>query len=253
MLPIALEDATKVIQAFQLAGKEYICVMRLHGEVPEEKIRKVFEEFVGEIYQRPPVRASVKRRLRTRRIYYLELLEIENRNVLFRVGCEGGTYIRKLCYDIGEVLGCSAHMRELRRIRAGPLTEETNCVDLYDVSYYCSLWKEKGDDTQIRKIVMPMEKALEFMPKIYIRDSAVDAICHGANLAAPGVVSVETGIEKGDTVAIFTLKGEAVALATALATTDEILKMTHGFVAKTRRVLMPRGIYPKMWRKESSV
>jgi len=67
------------------------------------------------------------------------------------------------------------------------------------------------------------------------------------------VVSVETEIEKGDTVAIFTLKGEAVALATALATTDEILRTTHGFVAKTRRVLMPRGVYPKMWRKDSSV
>ena len=253
MLPIALEEATKVIQAFQLAGKEYVCVMRLHGEVSEEKLRGVFEEFVGEIYQRPPVRASVKRRLRTRRIYYLELLEVEGRNVLFRVGCEGGTYIRKLCYDIGEVLGCSAHMQELRRTRAGPLTEESNCVDLYDISYYCSLWKEKGDETQIRKIVMPMEKALEYMPKIYIRDSAVDAICHGANLAAPGVVSLETEIQKGDTVAIFTLKGEAVALATALATTEEILKMTHGFVAKTKRVLMPRGVYPRMWRKESGV
>ena len=227
--------------------------MRLHGEISKEKIQEVFGEFVGEIYQRPPVRASVKRRLRTRRIYYLELLEIEDRNVLFRVGCEGGTYIRKLCYDIGEVLGCSAHMQELRRTRAGPLTEEENCVDLYDISYYCSLWKEKGDETQIKKIVMPMEKALEFMPKIYIRDSAVDAVCHGANLAAPGVVSVETEIEKGDTVAIFTLKGEAVALATALATTDEILRMTHGFVAKTRRVLMPRGVYPRMWRKDSSV
>ena len=253
MLPIALEEATKVIQAFQLAGKEYVCVMRLHGDVSEEKLRRVFEEFVGEIYQRPPVRASVKRRLRTRRIYYLELLEVEGRNVLFRVGCEGGTYIRKLCYDIGEVLGCSAHMQELRRTRAGPLTEESNCVDLYDISYYCSLWKEKGDETQIRKIVMPMEKALEYLPKIYIRDSAVDAICHGANLAAPGVVSLETEIQKGDTVAIFTLKGEAVALATALATTEEILKMTHGFVAKTKRVLMPRGVYPKMWRKESGV
>ena len=253
MLPIALEEATKVIQAFQLAGKEYVCVMRLHGDVSEEKLRRVFEEFVGEIYQRPPVRASVKRRLRTRRIYYLELLEVEGRNVLFRVGCEGGTYIRKLCYDIGEVLGCSAHMQELRRTRAGPLTEENNCVDLYDISYCCSLWKEKGDETQIRKIVMPMEKALEYMPKIYIRDSAVDAICHGANLAAPGVVSLETEIQKGGTVAIFTLKGEAVALATALATTEEILKMTHGFVAKTKRVLMPRGVYPKMWRKESGV
>jgi len=227
--------------------------MRLHGEASKEKIQEVFGEFIGEIYQRPPVRASVKRRLRTRRIYYLELLEIEDRNVLFRVGCEGGTYIRKLCHDIGEVLGCSAHMRELRRTRAGPLTEEDNCFDLYDISYYCSLWKEKDDETQIRKIVMPMEKALEFMPKIYIRDSAVDAVCHGANLAAPGVVSVETEIEKGDTVAILTLKGEAIALATALATTDEILRMTHGFVAKTRRVLMPRGVYPKMWRKNSSV
>jgi len=242
VLPIALEDATKVIQAFQLAGKEYVCIMRLHGDVSEEKLRGVFGEFVGEIYQRPPVRASVKRRLRTRRIYYLELLEVEGRNVLFRVGCEGGTYIRKLCYDIGEVLGCSAHMQELRRTRAGPLTEESNCVDLYDISYCCSLWKERGDETQIRKIVMPMEKALEYLPKIYIRDSAVDAICHGANLAAPGVVSLETEIQKGDTVAIFTLKGEAVALATALATTEEILKMTHGFVAKTKRVLMPRGV-----------
>ena len=170
MLPIALEEATKVIQAFQLAGKEYVCVMRLHGDVSEEKLRGVFEEFVGEIYQRPPVRASVKRRLRTRRIYYLELLEVEGRNVLFRVGCEGGTYIRKLCYDIGEVLGCSAHMQELRRTRAGPLTEENNCVDLYDISYYCSLWKERGDETQIRKIVMPMEKALEYLSLIHISE-----------------------------------------------------------------------------------
>jgi len=252
-LPIALEEATKIIQALQLAGKEYVCVMRLHGEVSEERLHSVFKEFEGEIYQRPPVRASVKRRLRTRRIYYMELLEVEDRNVLFRVGCEGGTYIRKLCYDIGEVLGCGAHMRELRRTRAGPLTEEENCVDLYDVAYCCSLWKEKGDETQIRRIVQPMEKALELIPKIYIRDSAVDAVCHGANLAAPGVVSLETGIEKGDTVAILTLKGEAVALAKALASTEEILKMSRGFVAKTKRVLMPRGVYPKMWRKNSSV
>lgn len=252
-MPIALEEATKVIQALQLAGKEYVCVMRLHGEISEEKLRMIFSEFEGKIYQRPPVRASVKRRLRTRRIYYLELLEVEGRNVLFKVGCEGGTYIRKLCYDIGEVLGCGAHMRELRRTRAGPLTEENNCVDLYDVAYYYSLWQEKGDETQIRRVIQPMENALGLIPKIYIRDSAVDAICHGANLAAPGVVSLETGIENGETVAIFTLKNEAVALATALASTEEILKMTHGFVAKTRRVLMPRGVYPKMWRKNSSV
>ena len=253
VLPIALEEATKIIQALQLAGKEYVCVMKLHGEVSEEKLKMVFKEFEGTIYQRPPLRASVKRRLRTRKIYYLELLEKNGRNVLFRVGCEGGTYIRKLCYDIGEVLGCGAHMQELRRTRAGPLSEEENCIDLYDLSYYHGLWKEKKDDAYIRKIILPMEKALDHIPKIFIRDSAVEAICYGANLAAPGVVSLETGILKDTTVAIFTLKGEAVALAKALASTEEILSMTHGFVAKTKRVLMPKGVYPKMWGKSSSV
>jgi len=227
--------------------------MKLHSEVTsEEKLKTVFREFEGTIYQRPPVRASVKRRLRTRRIYYLEFLEKNGRTVLFRVGCEGGTYIRKLCYDIGEVLGCGAHMQELRRTRAGPLTEDENCVDLYDLSYYQSLWEETRDEAYIKKAVLPMEKALAHIPKIFVRDSAVEAICYGANLAAPGVVSLETGITRDTTIAIFTLKGEAVALAKALSPTEEILKMTHGFVAETKRVLMPRGIYPKMWRKSSS-
>ena len=93
-----------------------------------------------------------------------------------------------------------------------------------------------------------MEKTLENLPKIYIRDSAVDAICHGANLAAPGVLSVETDIKPNQMTAVFTQKTEAVALAKSLASTEEILDMDHGLVAKTERVLMHRGVYPKMWR-----
>ena len=249
VLPVALEEATKTIQALQLAGKEYVCVMRLHREVSEEKLKEVFEEFQGTIYQRPPVRASVKRRLRTKKIYYLDLLEVEDRNVLFRVGCEGGTYIRKLCYDVGEVLGVGAHMRELRRTRAGPLTEDRKCVTLHEVLYYYSLWKESGDEKYLKELILPMETAFELLPKIYIRDSAVDAVCHGAHLAAPGVVSLETDIKPNDLVAIFTLKGEVVALAKALVSTEQILSMSHGFVAKVQRVLMPRGVYPKAWKK----
>ena len=249
VLPVALEEATKTIQALQLAGKEYVCAMRLHREVSEEKLKEVFEEFQGTIYQRPPVRASVKRRLRTKKIYYLDLLEVEDRNVLFRVGCEGGTYIRKLCYDIGEVLGVGAHMRELRRTRAGPLTEDRKCVTLHEVLYYYSLWKESGDEKYLKELILPMETAFELLPKIYIRDSAVDAVCHGAHLAAPGVVSLETDIKPNDLVAIFTLKGEVVALAKALVSTEQILSMSHGFVAKVQRVLMPRGVYPKAWKK----
>jgi len=248
VLPVALRDATKVIQALLSAGKEYVCVMKVHADVPEERIREVLMEFQGNIYQRPPIRASVKRRVRVRKIYYLDLLEVEGRDVLFKVGCEAGTYIRKLIHDVGETLGCGAHMHELRRTRAGPFTENENFVTLYDVSYFFSLWQEKGDEKFLRKFVLPMEKALESLPKIYIRDSAVDAVCHGAHLTAPGVVSLETGIKMGENTVIFTLKGEAVSLAKAAASTDDILKMTHGVVAKNTRVLMPRGTYPKLWR-----
>lgn len=248
VLPITLEESRKIVQALLLSGKEYICVMKLHGDVTEGKVRNVLKEFEDVIYQRPPLRASVKRRLRTRRIYYLDFLEMEGRNVLFKVGCEGGTYIRKLCYDVGEVLGCGAHMQELRRTRAGSFTESKDMVTLHDIAYLFMKWQQQKDEKILRKFIQPMENALALIPKIYIRDSAVDAICHGANLTAPGVSSIETGISKGSLVAIFSLKGETVALAKAAVSTEEILNMEYGVVAETKRVLMPRGTYPKCWK-----
>ena len=248
VLPITLEESRKIVQALLYSGKEYVCLMKLHADSSEKKVRDVLAEFENEIYQRPPLRASVKRQLRTRRIYYIDFLEMDGRNVLFKVGCEGGTYIRKLCYDIGEVLGIGAHMQELRRIRAGPFRENGDMVTLHDVAYWFMEWQQQRDEKILRKFILPMEKALAFVPKIYIRDSAVDAVCHGANLTAPGVLSLETGIEKDSLMALFTLKREAVALAEALASTEEILSMDHGIVAKTKRVLMPRGTYPKCWK-----
>ncbi len=253
ILPITLEDATKMVQALLYSGKEYVCVMKLHGETNEQQVKQVLTEFEDEIYQRPPLRSSVKRQIRTRRIYYIDYLEKDRRNVLFKVGCEGGTYIRKLCYDIGEILGVGAHMQELRRTRAGPFPETSNTrVTLHDVAYWFSEWEDKKDEGTLRKFIQPMENALTLLPKITIRDSAVDAVCHGASLTAPGVLSVETGIEKGSILAVYTLKGEAVALAKALASTQEILDLNHGAVAALERVLMPRGTYPRVWKRENT-
>jgi H/ACA ribonucleoprotein complex subunit 4 len=250
VLPVALEDATKVVHALLGSGKEYVCVMKLHQELPENRVKEVLEEFQGKIFQRPPIRASVKRQIRVRKIYYIEVLEIDERNVLFKVGCEAGTYIRKLCHDVGEVLGTGAHMHELRRTRSGPFTEIGGIVTLHDVIYLHSEWQKAQDLNILRKFIQPMENALELLPKINVRDSAVDALCHGAHLTAPGVVSLETGIEAGSKACIFTLKSEAVALATATATTQEILKKNHGIVARNDRVLMPRGTYPKLWHSK---
>jgi len=248
VLPIALEESRKIVQALLLSGKEYVCVMKLHREAEEKQVRNVLKEFEDTIYQRPPLRAAVKRQLRTRRIYYIDFLEMDGRNVLFKVGCEAGTYIRKLCFDIGEVLGCAAHMQELRRTRAGPFVENGDMVTLHDVAYWFMEWQEQKDERILRKFIQPMEKALVLVPKIYVRDSAVDAVCHGATLTAPGVLSLETKINKGLTVAVLTLKGEVVALAKAAVSTEDILNMEHGVVAETKRVLMLRGTYPKCWK-----
>jgi H/ACA ribonucleoprotein complex subunit 4 len=249
ILPITLEDSTKVVQAFLYSGKEYVCVMKLHKDASEPQIKQVLAEFEDEIYQRPPLRSSVKRQLRTRRIYYIDYLEYSGRNVLFKVGCEAGTYIRKLCFDIGEILGVGAHMQELRRTRSGSFTEtSTSKVTLHDVAYWFGEWESKKDEAILHKFIVPMENALVLLPKIVVRDSAVDALCHGANLTAPGVCQVESGIVKGSILAIFTLKGEAVALGKALVSTQEIMDLKHGTVAGLERVLMLRGTYPKVWK-----
>jgi H/ACA ribonucleoprotein complex subunit 4 len=238
-----------MVQALLYSGKEYICVLKLHGDIDEPSIRQVLSLFEDEIYQRPPLRSSVKRQLRTRRIYYIDYIERDGRNLLFKVGCEGGTYIRKLCFDIGEILGVGAHMQELRRTRAGPFQEtSTKSVTLHDVAYWFSEYERTKDQSFLCKFIEPLETALMQLPKIVIRDSAVDALCHGANLTAPGVLQVDSGVEKSNIVAVFTLKGEAVALGRAQVSSQEMLDLRRGTVATLARVLMPRNIYPKVWK-----
>ncbi|MHA1333981.1 MAG: RNA-guided pseudouridylation complex pseudouridine synthase subunit Cbf5 [Candidatus Odinarchaeia archaeon] len=248
ILPVFLLDATKVIKTMLLAGKEYVAIMVLHKEVDLDKLNKVVSEFTGKIYQRPPLRSAVKRRLRVKKIYYLKILEVDGKHVLMRVGCEAGTYIRKLISDIGEALGCGAHMKELRRTRSGPLKEDHTLITLQDLTDAYYFWKEENDETYIRKAIQPLEHVITHIPRIWVRDTAVDAICHGASLAAPGVVKLETGIQKGSEILICTLKNEAIALAKAKMSSEEILSTTHGLVAETTRVIMERGTYPPAWK-----
>lgn len=249
ILPVALEDATKITDALLPAGKEYICILHLHKKVNATAIEKTLREFETEIYQKPPVKSSVKRVLRKRKIYYLELLEIAENDVLFKVGCEKGTYIRKLCHDIGLVLGVGAHMKELRRTKTGPFKEDETLSSLMRIFDAYEIWKESGDETEIRAVIQPMEYGLNHLPKIVIRDNAIGAICHGASLAVPGIIKLHDIIEKGDLILIESLKGEAVALATAMMNHREMLRLNHGLAAKTTRVLMERNVYPKEWKE----
>jgi H/ACA ribonucleoprotein complex subunit 4 len=249
-LPILLEDSTKCARAIMQTGKEYICLMRLHGEVSDEKLLDAIKLFTGQIYQIPPVRSSVARKPRIRTIYSAEIIERSGRDVLLRIACSGGTYIRKYCYDVGLYLGCGAHMQELRRTRAGPY-DEGRSVTLLDVYEAVKLYKENGEERTLRGVVQPVETAVKFLPKVYVLDSAVDAICHGADLAVAGISKLDEGIKRGDEIAIMTLKGELVALGRAQMSTEEILDSTKGIAVDIDRVIMNRGTYPSVWKKGS--
>jgi H/ACA ribonucleoprotein complex subunit 4 len=248
VLPIGIDQATRVIQLLLVAEKEYVCLMRLHQEVDEDKIRNILQEFQGKIFQTPPLKSAVKRELRVRNIYYVNILEIEGKDVLFRIGCEAGTYIRKYCHDIGEALGIGAHMAELRRTKAGPFEEDETLTTLHDLTDAYHEWKEEGDESLLRKCVLPMERAVKHLPKIIIRDSAVDAICHGADLASGGIVGLDEKVKNGDTVSILTLKGELIASGETLESSDGIYKSSKGIMVDIKKVFMEPGTYPKMWK-----
>jgi len=109
-------------------------------------------------------------------------------------------------------------------------------------------YRESGDEARLRTILRPVEEAVEYMPKVFILDTAVDAICHGANLAVVGVAKVENTVRRNAPVAILTLKGELVAIGRSLMDAEEMLERDHGIAVDTERVIMERGTYPPIWK-----
>ncbi len=240
VLPIMLQDATKAIAGLVDVSKEYVCVLHLHKEVPVKKVSEIFREFTGVIYQRPPVKSAVKRQIRKREIYNIDFLEHTGKDVLFKVGCEAGTYIRKLCHDVGEALGVGGHMSELRRTKSG-IFDESTLVTLHDLKDAYHFWVEDGEEGPIKDIIKPLEYGLRHLPKIVIRDTAVDAICHGAKLTDPGVISVGD-FKKKQLVGIYTRDGEIIALGISV--------LEEGIIAETKRVIMEPGTYPRYWKSK---
>ena len=253
VLPLGLGDATKALGVLLLGPKEYQALGRLHSLPTKEKLDDVLRQFTGEIFQKPPQRSSVLRRTRIRKIFEMELLEQKERLVLIRVLCEAGTYIRKLFYDIGEVLGPGATMVELRRSRVHQFHESNNLVTLHYLVDAFAIWEEKKDDSKLLKLIQPVEHALSEIKSVVIRDSTIDALCHGAQLAIPGILQVSPNLKKGDLVAIYSQKSEAVALAEATMSEYEIRDSVKGYAFQTKRIIMQPNTYPKSWRSKPTL
>ena len=249
VLPVSIGKASKVIKVMQESPKEYVCLMRHYTSQKESKVLEMFEKFTGPIYQIPPFQAAVKRELRIRRIYEIEMLEHTSKKTLFRVLCEGGTYIRNLCEDIGSALGSGGVMEQLIRTKSGPFDIE-NSVTMVEAHDMYKVWKETGDSNVLSSILRPLEDMLVDIPIIVAKDSAVDALCHGADLAVPGVASLSKDMKRGQLISIRTLRDEAIALARATVNANEVADNPNGKgkVAKLERVIMERGTYPREWK-----
>ena len=251
VLPVSMGRASKVIKVLQESSKEYICNLRLGKNPGRKELDKVFAKFIGPIYQIPPFQAAVKRELRIRRIYDLEILEHSSKSVLFRVECEGGTYIRNLCDDIGSILGMKGEMEQLIRTKSGPfdLEDSFSLIEAHDAYQQ---WKSSSNDKIMKTLLRPLEDMLVDLPKIEVKDSAVDAVCHGADLAIPGISAVSKELKRGQLVSLLSGQGECIALGRATIDASEIInkKNEKGKAVKLERVIMERGTYPREWKSK---
>ena len=179
VLPVALNRACKLTGFFLKKNKTYVGIMRLHKEIEEGKLKEEMEKFVGKIMQLPPVKSRVKREERERQVYSWKILEKQEREVLFEVECEAGTYVRKLIHDLGEKIG-GAHMTELRRTKAGIfLEQDKEFVNLYDFEKAVDSWNS-GDEQDLRKIIIPADEAIKkIMPVVQVKKESLNQLLTG--------------------------------------------------------------------------
>ena len=248
-LPVLLGDATRLAQVFLEGRKEYVAVLELHGRPPAD-LDAIVAEFEGDLYQKPPRKSAVSRRLRTRTVDELDVLDRSGRQVLLGIRCESGTYVRKLCHDVGLALGTGGHMGHLRRTATDPFDDRDlhTLQDLADGLAFAAADGEEGDEGErdgdeelLREVVAPAERALTHLPRVTIADSAAAEVANGAPVFAPGVLDVsgpadvpDATPDEGDLVACFVADGSAVCLGTLVGDPDA----EHGEVVSLSRVLV---------------
>lgn len=252
-LPILTGAATRLSQVFLEGAKEYVTVLELHDEPPAD-LEAIVAEFEGPLYQKPPRKSAVARQLRVREVYDLDVLEVDGRQALLRIRCESGTYVRKLCHDLGLALGTGAHMGDLRRTATDPFDDST-LVTMEDLADALARWREDGEarsasdsasgeersddpraddeDDWLREVVRPAEEALTHLPSVTIAPSAAEQVAHGAPVYAPGVIEADDA-EQGSLVACYTPDGAAICLGRMVGDPDA----EEGVAVELERVLV---------------
>ena len=244
VLPITLENSCKLVSILQRVDKEYIGVIHFHKDVDEDQLKEAIKKFIGVIKQKPPRKSAVSRKIRKRRIYNIEILDGSGRNYCLYVRCEAGTYIRVLFHQLGQTLNTGAHMKELRRVRSGNFPEE-DAHKANDIIIAYNIWKESGNETELRKVVIPLERSIQHLKKIIAKDSSIYSIANGSPLYTTGMSKVQKDVMKDDVVAVFSLKNELIAIGLANISAEEMINR-KSIAVKISRVIVEKGYYPSM-------
>jgi len=209
LLPLCLGEATKLSSFLLDSDKVYEGVCQLgrktstgdaEGDVIEERpvpdfdeasINKVFSQFMGDIEQIPPMHSAIKqngqplyklahqgivveREPRPVHIYDLDYISHDTQSFRFRLRCSKGTYVRTLVEDMGEIMGCGAHLTNLRRTQVGPFDLE-NAVTPETIAHVVA----DGGHEELDKLMIPMDKALENWPAVRLSENSTYYVRQG--------------------------------------------------------------------------
>lgn len=206
VLPIALGRACKLTGFLIGSDKEYVGILHTHKEQDIKKLQEIINiNFLGKIKQTPPHKSAVKREERVREVFDWELLEAKEnkKDFLFYCKVQGGTYVRKLCSDLGEFIG-GAHMSELRRTKAGYFGEN-KMYTLYEFDKAILEYKN-GESEALKEMIIP---AIEIIRKrfkiIYVKKEVVKSLLTGKPLLKNHIIDSKQieELDEGEEFAIF--------------------------------------------------
>ena len=248
LLPLLSGKAMRLTGKILTHDKSYLALFKFGKEIERKEIEEKMAMLTGKVYNVPPEISAVRVQVRTRKISTFNILDFNGTSLLTHIECEAGTYVRTIARDLGLLLDTPVDLRELRRPSSGEfsLKQSITMQQLADAYW---LWKEKGEEAAMLRILHPIEDMLSDLPRVVVKDGAAAALSHGAPLVRPGLVSIDDDLNVGSEVLLVTMKGEAVAIAKMSQNSKVIPEMNQGEVAKPNCVLMKEDTYPRSWKK----
>ena len=266
ILPVCLNQSTRIIQFLSPLSKHYQCTMVLGAstdtqdstgkaifegdpsKVTEAQVRNLLIRFTGEQKQVPPMYSAKKsngiplyklarngitivRKPVLVHFYSIDFINMEENRVEFEVHCSAGTYIRTLCHDIGQSLGCGAHMSGLIRKKVGVFAEESSITpEALEIA---------NKNGNLAEVLFPMEKVLEFLPEVRITDEFVEPIANGNALRKFSLKAYPDEFKPGIMFRVCNGSHKVLAIVESLVDQDQFRKMTPKDIAfKLKRVLI---------------